>query len=110
MLMAGLALAALGAALALLSPPVVCHRAEVPEGQPLQLHHGCEKHHGVLHPAIKSELEGPITPPQLDKIVLQFQLDYAEQYAESKVLSAESKVLSAEKEVSHLKNLLEAKE
>jgi len=37
-------------------------------------------------------------------------LDYAEQYAESKVLSAESKVLSAEKEVSHLKNLLEAKE
>ena len=62
--------------------------------------------------AIKSELEGPITPPQaqLDKIVLQFQLDYAEQYAESKVLSAESKVLSAEKEVSHLKNLLEAKE
>ena len=53
--------------------------------------------------AIKSELEGPITPPQLDKIVLQFQLDYAEQYAESKVLSAE-------KEVSHLKNLLEAKE
>jgi len=47
--MAGLALAALGAALALLSPPVVCHRAEVPEGQPLQLHHGCEKHHGVLH-------------------------------------------------------------
>jgi hypothetical protein len=109
MLMAGLALAALGAALALLSPPVVPSRGGAgasAAAAPPWLREASRGASPRLR--VNSKGQSPRSPPQLDKIVLQ--LDYAEQYAESKVLSAESKVLSAEKEVSHLKNLLEAKE